>query len=249
MPNVGDPAPLFSGIDILTNTTFSLADHKGKCVLVAFHGVTWCSPCQFAVPLLQEVWTEYGQANLPVQFVVVSVNESPSPAALQQLGITMPWLIDPSIPSLYEVGTSVPKYFFLDPDLKIGKIQSGLFSNDPEGQKDGIREAIEECLPERPPWLREPYWEAVAILIFGGVIRGGGGVVITPGGKPIPVPPGDPLRRLSADKRDALIGLAASELARRITDPAARRDLERGALETVDAAVKRLLAGARVAGS
>jgi peroxiredoxin len=243
MPNVGDPAPLFSGTDVLTNQTFSLADHGGKCVLVAFHGYTWCGPCTFAAPLLQEVWGEYEQ--LPVQFVVVSVNENPSPAALQQAGFTMPWLTDPSIPALYEVGAGVPKYFFLDASLTIVRIQSGLFSSDAEGQKAGVRGAIDACL--EPSHLREPYWAAVALLIFGGVIWGGGGVVITPGGKPIPVPPGDPMRHLPVEKRDALIGLAASELARRISDPVSRRDLERSGLKALDAAVKRLLVKAGVA--
>lgn len=244
MPNVGDPAPLFSGVDILTGDPFELAPHKGECVLVAFHGVTWCDPCQFAVPLLQEVWAEY--QNQAVRFVVVSVNEDPSPAVLQQMGITMPWLVDPAIATLYEVGGSVPRYFFLDHDLKIAKIQGGLFSSDPEGQKNGVRGAIDECLgpQHRIPF---PYWEAVAILIFGGVTVGGSGVVITPGGKPIPVPPGDPLARLTPEKRDVLIGLAIGELAGRVSDAEARKRLERAGLRTAQRALQKLLAATETA--
>jgi peroxiredoxin len=142
--SVGDPAPLFSGTDVLTDAEFSLAEHEDKCVLIAFHGITWCAPCTFAYPLLQEVWEEYSSAGAGVQFVVVSVNEEVSAEMLP--GITMPWLTDQSIVELYEAN-SPPKYFFLDQDLKITHIQHGLFSNNPVHQKNGIRQHIDACLP------------------------------------------------------------------------------------------------------
>lgn len=245
MPNVGDPAPLFSGVDVLTGDPFSLADHEGKCVLVGFHGYTWCGPCQFAVPLLQEVWAGY-QTTIPtkVQFVVVSVNESPTAAMLQQAGITMPWLVDTKIPSLYGA-EGPPAYFFLGHDLRITHIQFGLFSNAPAQQKAAVKARIDTCVPDEPSWLREIYFAAVATILFG-VTQDGGGFIIKPGGGGGPVPPWDPLRRMAPEKRDILLGLAVSELAQAISDKDAAKELERDGLKTVLSAAKQLLAkGAR----
>jgi hypothetical protein len=215
-------------------------------VLVAFHGYTWCGPCQFAVPILQEIWAEY-QAYIPtkVKFVVVSVNESLDPAQLQQAGITIPWLVDKAIPSLYEVGSSVPAYFFIGHDLRITHIQFGLFSSDAAQQKAAVKGLIDACVPDRPDWLFGRAFMAVATILFG-VTQDGGGFIIKPGGGGGPVPPWDPLRHMAAEKRDVLIGLAISELAQAISDKDAAKELERDGLKTIQSAVKQLLAkGAR----
>ena len=236
---VGDPAPLFSDPDILTGDTFSLADYKGKCVLVAFHGITWCGPCAFAAPILQELWDEEYSANPAVQFVIISVNESPSPSALQSQGFTVPWLVDPAVPVAYQIGNAVPHYFFLDETLTIHKIQSGLFSSDHAAQKQAVRESIEECLSNQPPSLEIGHWVAIATILVG-VIEGGGGLILS-GGKIIKIPPGDPpFKHLSAAKKDLLVALAVSELSALIRDPQARRKVETAALDAAAAAVERL---------
>ena len=238
---VGDPAPLFSDPDILTGDTFNLADHEGKCMLVAFHGITWCGPCGFAAPILQELWDETYAANPGVQFVIISVNESPTPSALQNQGFTIPWLVDPAVPYAYQIGNSVPNYFFLDDTLTIYKIQSGLFSNDHDTQKQAVRDSIEECLKNQPPKPDADlgHWVAVATILVG-VVEGGGGLIFT-GGKIVKIPPGDPpFRHLSAPKKDLLVALSISELSARISDPEARRKLDAVALDAAAAAVERL---------
>jgi hypothetical protein len=65
--------------------------------------------------------------------------------------------------------------------------------------------------PVHPPY---GHWEAVFLHLFGGVAEGGGGWGITPGGKPIPIPP-NPLRHLGKAGRDALMGLAIAEMSGR----------------------------------
>ncbi len=40
MANVGDPAPDFSGPDLVSGTTFKLSDHFGKVIVLAFVGWT-----------------------------------------------------------------------------------------------------------------------------------------------------------------------------------------------------------------
>ncbi len=236
---VGDPAPLFSDPDILTGNTFKLADHKGKCVLVAFHGITWCGPCAFAAPILQELWNEEYNSNPNVQFVIISVNETPTAASLQNLGFTIPWLLDPAVPVAYQTGNSVPYYFFLDDTLTIYKIQQGLFSGNHDAQKQAVRESIEECLKHQPPEIDIGHWAAVATILVG-VVEGGGGYIFS-GGKIIKIPPGDPpFRHLSAAKKDLLVALSVSELSALIRDPEARRRVEASALDAAESALQRL---------
>jgi hypothetical protein len=67
-----------------------------------------------------------------------------------------------------------------------------------------------------------------ALLILGGVTKGGSGVVITPGG-PHPVGPWDPLR---PETREVLKGMALAELAPRlVSDPTLRGRVEEVALD------------------
>jgi Common central domain of tyrosinase len=68
----------------------------------------------------------------------------------------------------------------------------------------------QHCLPMLP--IDTHKWAAVVQIIFG-VTNDGGGLGITPGGKPIPIDPWGPLRQLAPAKRDILLGLALSEMA------------------------------------
>jgi hypothetical protein len=61
----------------------------------------------------------------------------------------------------------------------------------------------------------------VDILI--GLIAGGPGIVLPPGGPPVPVDPG--WKTLLSAQRDVVIGLAVTELAKRVHDPAVRQQV------------------------
>lgn len=234
---VGDQAPDFSDPDIFTGETFKLSDYEGRCVLVAFHGITWCPPCQFAAPILQELWDEEYATDERVQIVIVSVNESPSASSLQNAGFSIPWLVDPAIPPAYQTQNEVPHYFFIDDKRTIYKIQAGTFSSVAAEQKAQVRAAIEECLADMPkvPRVDAAKWRAIATILFG-VIEGGGGFQIV-GNKGQKIPPGDPpIARLGAAKRDALVALAISELSPLIKDEASRRRLDGAAYAALKAA-------------
>ena len=40
MPGVGDPAPNFSGTDIINGVPFTLADHEGELIVLGFVAMT-----------------------------------------------------------------------------------------------------------------------------------------------------------------------------------------------------------------
>jgi hypothetical protein len=87
--------------------------------------------------------------------------------------------------------------------------------------------------------------DAIFSILIGGIIYGGGGWRWTPGGGLEPVGPRvdrTPLTRLSADKRDVLIGLAMLELAGLISDPASRKAMERSSAIVMRSATEKIAA-------
>jgi hypothetical protein len=92
-------------------------------------------------------------------------------------------------------------------------------------------------------------WTAIATILFG-VIQDGGGVIIV-GGKPIPIDPWGPLRHslwsamanphdAPPAVRDALVGLAMTQLTSLVSSPKDRRRLERAVRSWMDDVADRL---------
>jgi hypothetical protein len=82
-------------------------------------------------------------------------------------------------------------------------------------------------------------WRAVVWILFG-VIDDGGGVIIKPGRGPVPIDPWGPLLRLSAEKRDILVGLAITELGGLLESETSRQELNRAGLNMIQGAVNSL---------
>lgn len=242
MPEIGDPAPLFSGDDVVNGGTFSLGDHQGKIVLVAFNGLSWCGPCRLEAPVLQELWDEYDDSiALPrVQFVMVSVNDELGPLqnAVEEFGLTMPVVHNPGVPPMYGL-TSVPELWVVEPGGTLCARKGGA-SPPVEKLKEDIRQLLVDCGapdPEYAPDVDYGDWAAVATILFG-VVSDGGGLVLTPGGVPKPIDPWGPLLRMGAAKREALVALAVGELAKRLRDPKSRVAVERAAARALQSAAR-----------
>jgi hypothetical protein len=73
---------------------------------------------------------------------------------------------------------------------------------------------------------------ARTVLILFGLSPGGSGVVLTSGGKPVPVDPG--WQHLTPVQRDVLLGLAITELAKGIDDPETRQALARAGWAAIE---------------
>jgi len=179
---IGTVAPPFTGTDAITNKTVSLADYDGKCVLLAFAGLTWCPPCKAEAPVLAAMAQSYPD----VQFLYVSVEDNASslPAAIQQFGITFPVLVSPGTDTLYGVD-GVPTLYMLDKTHTVTAVHVGIPDTNPADIQSAIADALGSCnCASGPPGIHR-YWATVVTILFG-VIQDGGGLVLTPGGHPIP---------------------------------------------------------------
>lgn len=95
------------------------------------------------------------------------------------------------------------------------------------------------------PQHRDDRWFTIAtvIEILYGVIAGGPGVVLGPGGVPIPWPPPNPITRqaMAPDEQDVLLALAAKRMAELVRDPEVRTRREIEAVKDLIAAAERML--------
>jgi len=128
--DVGDAAPSFHGTDLRTGRPASLADYRGKVVLLNIWA-TWCPPCRVEMPSMQRLHQKL--AGTDFRIVAVSVDgdafhaeDSQDPAGIMSfatgMGLTFDILHDPSgaIRKSYQT-TGVPESFVIDRDGVIVK--------------------------------------------------------------------------------------------------------------------------------
>ena len=123
---------------------FSLAEHKGKVVLVDFWA-TWCGPCRSEIPAMNKIHEDYKAAgNLAV--VGLSVDRM-TPGALtdaaRSLGIAYPVVLaDESLQQQFGEIRAVPTKFLID---KAGRVRKTFVGVVPP---DEIRRQITALLAE-----------------------------------------------------------------------------------------------------
>jgi cytochrome c biogenesis protein CcmG, thiol:disulfide interchange protein DsbE len=107
------PAPDFTLVDT-TGKTWSLADLKGRVVLVNFWA-SWCQPCLQEMPSMQEL-----NSFLPEdKFTMLSILFNDAPAFAENIAarfnLTFPILIDPENMAARAYGlTGVPETYIID---------------------------------------------------------------------------------------------------------------------------------------
>jgi len=130
-PEIGKLAPDFE-LSSLDGQVVSLSDFRGKPVFLNFWA-TWCGPCKFEMPFIQEMYEGLSSEGL----VVLAVNIREDPARVREFvatfGFTFPVLLaaEPAVPLAYNI-RGIPATFFIDENGIIQDIKIGAFSSEVE---------------------------------------------------------------------------------------------------------------------
>ena len=140
-PQGGGLAPDFQ-LPNLEGQSISLSDFRGEPVLVNFWA-SWCGPCQYEMPFMQEVYEEWSDRGL----VVLAINKGESLSTVEDFmqsgNYSFPVLLDISQDVALEYSIwGVPTTFFIDEDGVIQATKIGPFSSKAE-----IETGLSEIIP------------------------------------------------------------------------------------------------------
>jgi peroxiredoxin len=148
----GKPAPPFT-LEDLSGKKVSLADYKGKAVLINFWA-TWCTPCRIETPWLVELRNQYAAQGFEILGISADDIDRGDPAKLneekqqiarfvQKTHIPYPVLIDgDSISQPYGGLDVLPSSFFVDRNGNLVAEQMGVTSKEDIEAK--IKKALEK---------------------------------------------------------------------------------------------------------
>jgi thiol-disulfide isomerase/thioredoxin len=124
-----------------------LADYKGKVVMLDFWA-SWCAPCRYEMPILQEVYDRYKEKGLVL--IAVNAGEDRDTAArfVTSYGCTFPVALDPKgdVSNLYGV-SGFPSLIVIDRQGIIRKVHVGLAPD----LKIRLTQELEMLLAGEPP--------------------------------------------------------------------------------------------------
>lgn len=126
---VGAPAPDFTLTD-LAGKTVSLAEYKGKAVLVNFWA-TWCGPCRAEMPLLQDRYTTFHNSGLEILGVNIGEDFETIQPFIEDLGLGFTVLLDTDLQvnDSYRV-LGYPTTIAVDRDGKVVDVHVGAWLDD-----------------------------------------------------------------------------------------------------------------------
>ena len=114
---VGSRAPDFHAVDLASGRATTLADYKGKVILLNIWA-TWCQPCRVEMPAIERLHKRLGGTDFQVVSVSIDVDgDSVVTAFARNLGLTFQILHNQSgdIQQIYQT-TGVPESFVIDRD-------------------------------------------------------------------------------------------------------------------------------------
>jgi cytochrome c biogenesis protein CcmG/thiol:disulfide interchange protein DsbE len=127
---LGDPVPAASMPRLGGGGAQSLADYRGRWVLVNFWA-SWCLPCREEAPALQRFQQRHGGP----RFTVVGIDSrdltEDGRAFVEQYGLSYPQLRDGDGDAAHDFGTTgVPENFLVDPAGKVRLLVRGPVSEE-----------------------------------------------------------------------------------------------------------------------
>jgi cytochrome c biogenesis protein CcmG/thiol:disulfide interchange protein DsbE len=143
--SVGSTAPAFQAKDLATGRAVTLADYRGKVVLLNVWA-TWCAPCRVEMPSMERLYRRLGGSDFRV--VAVSIDEeddSVVTAFARELGLTFDILHDQTAAiKLDYQATGVPESWVINRDGVIIKKVIGASEWDGPVNETLIRRLIDE---------------------------------------------------------------------------------------------------------
>lgn len=126
--NVGSLAPDFEFYDF-DGRLVSLSDLRGKPVVLNFWA-TWCGPCVYEMPYLQQVYEEWSDSSLVLLAISMGGTSSQVGEFLRSHNLSLPVLLDTKrdVAARYNV-RGVPTTFFIDKEGIIQAVKVGAFPN------------------------------------------------------------------------------------------------------------------------
>lgn len=112
---VGDPAPRSSLPRLEGGGTGSLAEYKGRWVLVNFWA-SWCGPCKEEAPTLDRLQHQHGGPRFTVLGIDSRDLSGDGREFVRRYGLSYPQLRDGDGAAAHDYGTTgVPENFLVDP--------------------------------------------------------------------------------------------------------------------------------------
>ncbi len=112
---VGDPAPVAPLPQLEGDGTRSLADYRGRWVLVNLWA-SWCIPCRAEAPALERFQQEHGGPRFTVLGIDSRDLSGDGQDFVEEFGLSYPQLRDGDGDAAHEYGTTgVPENFLVDP--------------------------------------------------------------------------------------------------------------------------------------
>jgi peroxiredoxin len=139
-PMIGKPAPEFA-LEDLSGKKVSLADYKGKAVLVNFWA-TWCGPCKIETPWLVDLRNQYAAQGFEILGVstddidrddlkMFGTEKKEIAEFVERMHMPYPVLIEgDKLSKPYGGLDAMPTSFFVDRTGKIVAAQMGITSKD-----------------------------------------------------------------------------------------------------------------------
>ncbi|MDR7522341.1 MAG: TlpA disulfide reductase family protein [Armatimonadota bacterium] len=132
-------APVFAMPSLTTPGRISLADFRGKVVVLNFFA-SWCGPCALEAATLEQTWREHRDHGVVFLGVAIQDRERDARAFLERHGITYPAVFDANgeVMLAYRV-VGIPTTFFIDPAGRIAGSHAGIFVGEAGAQRLGER--------------------------------------------------------------------------------------------------------------
>jgi len=126
----GQPAPDFT-LPALANAPggaerVALADYRGQVVFVSFWA-SWCRPCDYELPLLNQFYVNHRDRNIQVIAVSVDSDRAAALAYLEkrQFALPMVWDQGGRVADLYKA-EALPTLIVIDPEGRVREVERGV---------------------------------------------------------------------------------------------------------------------------